>query len=324
MGARDGRAWRRAVWLLLAAGLIAGPARAAKIEDLVAWSLEKNAAGALAVLGISAVPSETASALIVNTGTRPRDGSDFQAAQLGGGFTWSEAFPLYLEGYIGYNRYVPSFVLTEGQQSSRFLPKWTGVAATGGIGWDVRLGENLVIRPMLNVTLGQIASDTAFVAAFIADRLDADELHFVRDGGLTAGGLGGSLVLAYDRSFANDVQVDWTLRYTNIHLKPIAGDRGVVASADAETLAFWSRLRLPTDWQAFGRPIRSVSEFSASWLPGDQGDILNTDWLAQIGFGYEIDVSETSIPWITKGRAMFRYTRGDVLEGWGLGLAVSF
>jgi hypothetical protein len=311
---------------LLATALAAAPVARAQngLEDLAGFSIERHAKGALAVLGISAVPSETASTLQLNTGTRPDGGSDFQAGQLGAGITLSESVPLYLEGYIGIDRYVPRFTLTDGEQTARLPLKWTGFAATGGVGWDFRLSDNLVLRPMANVMLGQIVSDTAFIAQFIANHIGEEDAHFLRDGGLTAGGLGGSLVLAYDRSWANDLQAEYTLRYTYLRLRPIAGDRDVVAHADAETLALWSRLRMPTGVDVFGGPLRTVAEFSASWLPGDQGEILNTDWLAQAGYGIEFDVAQTGLPLVTKGRLVFRYTLGEHLTGYGLGMAVSF
>lgn len=311
----------RGLLVAIVAGGAMTPAPAAEIEDLVAFTVEEQASGALAVLGITAVPSETASTLFLDAG----DGSTgFEAAQLGGGFTVSEGFPLYLEGYIGYNRYNPDFLITDGTQTAPLNLKWTGFAATGGIGWDFTLTEHLTLRPMVNVSLGQIVSDTAFIAGFIADRIGAEGVNFLRDGGLTAGGLGGSVVLDYNQRWESDLETDVTLRYTNIQLQPIAGDKDVVGHASAETMALWSRLRMPTGRYAFGGPFRTVAEFSASWMPGDQGDILDTDWLAQAGYGFEIDVSNTWVPVITTGRLMFRYTKGEHLEGYGVGLAVSF
>ena len=299
-------------------------ARAAEIEDVTEFTLDRHAASALAVLGITAVPNETASSLFLDTGSRPNGATDFKAAQLGGGFTVSRGFPLYLEGYVGYNRYDPEFLLTDGAETAPLRPKWTSFAATGGIGWDFQLSEHLALRPMVNVSLGQVLSDTAFVAQFIASQIGADGMHFLRDGGLTAGGIGGSLVLDYNQRWPSDLEADATLRYSNIYFEPIAGDRDVAGNARAETLALWSRLRMPTGLDAFGSPVRTVAEFSASWLPGDQGDILNTEWLAQVGFGLELDVSKTGVPLIKQGRLVFRYTRGEILEGYGLGLAVNF
>lgn len=311
-----------AVVAALALGSV--PAAAWQVEDLAGFSIEKHAASALALFGITAVPNETASSLLLNTGTRPGNSADFTAAQIGSGITLSKSFPLYLEGYIGYNRYVPRFILTEGDERARFLPKWTTFAATGGVGWDFPISDYLVFRPVLDVTLGQIVSDTAFVAQFMANHWGLDDVHFLRDGGLTAGGIGGSLVLAYNRRWPSDLEADWTLRYSEFYLKPIAGDRDVVGEANARSLVLWSRLRMPTGQYAFGSPLRTVSEFSASWLPGDQGEILRTAWLAQVGFGLEVDVSKTSVPLISSGRIVLRYTKGEYLEGYGVGLAVSF
>jgi len=60
------------------------------------------------------------------------------------------------------------------------------------------------------------------------------------------------------------------------------------------------------------------------WLPGDEGEILDTDWLALVRFGLELDVSQTWVPLFRQGRVMFRYKKGEQLRGYGLGLAVTF
>ncbi|QIE42078.1 hypothetical protein G5B39_09010 [Rhodobacteraceae bacterium SC52] len=54
------------------------------------------------------------------------------------------------------------------------------------------------------------------------------------------------------------------------------------------------------------RPIRVVSGAFVSYLPGGQGEVIREDWLAQIGFGGEIDFENTWVPWITTTRLMFR------------------
>ncbi len=294
------------------------------IEKVFGRPVREHADAALAVLGFAAVPSETASALFLNSGEGTGDAYDFQAAQLGGGFMWSEDFRLYLEGYIGWNRYDPVLLVTEGAEQSKLVTKWTGAAATGGIGWSFPLTEDLDLRPMVHVTLGRVQSDSSVVAQYVSRRLGADDVDFLSDGGITAGGLGGSLTLQYKRRWENDYEADLTLRYTRIHLETIAGNRDLDASAVAETAGLWSRLRVPTGTRAFDRPVRTVAEFSASWMPGDQGEALRSTWLAQVGFGAEIDLEETPVPWITTTRLVGRYTRGDRLEGWSLGLAASF
>ncbi|QDY71281.1 hypothetical protein [Qingshengfaniella alkalisoli] len=76
--------------------------------------VRRNVEGTLAVLGMSVVPSETASALFLDTGSGSDERYDLRSAQLGGGLRWSEDVPLYLEGYIGYNRYDPVLLFSEG------------------------------------------------------------------------------------------------------------------------------------------------------------------------------------------------------------------
>lgn len=304
--------------------LSAHSASSLEISDLFAFSIERQAEGVLAMLGISAIPDSTSSSLQLRGNLARGSRSKFESWQVSGGFTWSEDLPLYLEGSIGYNRYNPDLLITEDAQSARLRPKWTGIAATGGIGWDFKLTDTLTLRPILNLTYGKVFSDTQYVAQFIAEHLGYDNTAFIRDGGLTAGGYGGSLALVYNEKWDSGDEADAVLRYTDIYLKPIGGDKDVVGDASARTLALWSRYRTPNSMTAFGSPMRTVYEFSASWLAGDQGEILHTDWLAQIGVGLEVDTTKTNLPWIEEGRLVVRYTMGEKLNGWGVGLAVSF
>ena len=87
----------------------------------------------------------------------------------------------------------------------------------------------------------------------------------------------GALALVHNHRQSNGVETDAFLRYACPRIAPIAGDRDILASADAETLALCSRPRVPTNLTLFGRPVRTVSELNGSWLPGDQGEVLQTD-----------------------------------------------
>ncbi|MDS9469803.1 autotransporter outer membrane beta-barrel domain-containing protein [Paracoccus sp. MBLB3053] len=302
----------------------ADPLHALSVSNVLSYSIESQAEGVLSLLGISAIPDSASSALQLKGDIARGSRSKFETWQVSGGFTWSDELPLYLEGSIGYNRYNPDLLITEDAESARLRPKWTGFAATGGVGWDFALTDTLTFRPILNLTIGQVFSDTQYVAQFIAEHLGNYDTAFIKDGGLTVGGYGGALALVYNESWASGSEADAVLRYTDIHLEPIGGDKDVVGSASARTLALWSRLRVPNSMQAFGSPMRTVYEFSASYLAGDQGEVLRTDWLAQIGVGLEINTQKTKIPLIEEGRMVFRYTMGEKLNGWGVGLAVSF
>lgn len=312
--------WRAGVLTALVA-LAAGPAGGQDIDGIFGRVLRQNAEAGLAVFGIAAVPSETASTLVLDSGSSERSG--FRAAQLGGGATLSERVPVYVEGFLGLNRYDPVLLLSRGAEQSALPLKWTTVAATGGLGWEVGLTDDLSLIPMAHVTLGRIQSDSSVAAQVVANRLGLDT-SFIDGGGMTVGGAGGSLSLVYNRRWENDWEADLTLRHTHIALTPIGENRDIVARADAITTAVWSRIRVPTGLTLFGRPVRVVGELSGSWLPGDQGRALGTDWLAQAGLGGEIDVSETWVPWITTTRIVARYTTGERLHGFSIGLAASF
>lgn len=306
---------------VLLAGTVSAPAQS--LDEAFGALVRKNTEGALAVLGLAAVPSETASTLVLDTGSDPNRTYDFQAAQFGGGFRWSEDFPLYMEGYLGYNRYDPVLLLSDEGRTSALPLKWTSVAATGGIGWEFDLTEDLVLRPQAHIMLGRVQTDASVAAQVVANHLGLDIESF-KNGGVTAGGLGGSLTLAYNKRWENDHEADLTLRHTRLYIEPIAGDKDLAGQAEAITTSLWTRYRIPTGREAFNRPIRVVTEASLSHLPGDQGTVIREDWLGMVGLGGEIDLEETWVPWVTTTRVMMRYTRGENLRGFSIGLSASF
>lgn len=312
---------------LATAALVAAtpdPARAGPggrvLLDLLNSNVSERATGALSMLGVTVVPSETASTLIFESDSG--EGSEFVASQLGGAFTLSDGFPIYLEGFIGYSRYDPVFIFSDGTTISRLPTKWTTVGAEGGIGWDFKLSEHWTLRPIANVALGHVESDAALLGRYLKRRLDTPELQFLEGGRLTAGGFGGSLMLDYEYQ-SEPYDADLEIRYSHLVLEPIAGSKAIDASSTAATLGFWSRLRVPTGVTLFGGPLRAVGELSGSWLPGDQGDTLQTEWLAQVGLGVEFDVERTWVP-LSRIRIVARQTLGSELTGYSLGLSASF
>lgn len=300
---------------LTAVLLLAVPVAAQQSSD--GTSIEAEAAGALAAFGLIAVPSEAASAISFESGVDQRKGARFRSSQIGGGFSPDDG-PLYFEGYLGWNTYDPVFVFSGGQDTSSVRAEWRSVALTGGVGWNFELDHGVIFRPIFNVSLGNITSEERK-----SDGL-AGEIGSFLGGGMTAGGVGGSLVLASNRVWRNGWETDATLRHSQLYLKPIAGDSDVVGSAKAFTTALWTRLRTPTEYTAFGYPVRSVSEFAIGSYSGDQDEVLDSAWLMQIGVGAELDLEESTLPWISSGRLMLRYTRGEHLDGVSFGFGVSF
>jgi hypothetical protein len=128
-------------------------------------NVQEQANSVLAIMSYTTVPDVTTSSLAINNGATGNPG--FAQTQLGGGFTISNAFPLYLEGTIALSRYDPTFVATDGTEQ-RLLPvKWDTASTTVGVGWDFPITDELRLRPILNGTIGRVTSDLRIAQAYI-------------------------------------------------------------------------------------------------------------------------------------------------------------
>ncbi|MBV8270654.1 MAG: hypothetical protein JO067_00095, partial [Cupriavidus sp.] len=68
-------------------------------------SVQRQANAVLSLMSYSVVPDLASSSLSINNAQTDNPG--IIMSQLGGGFTMSKTFPLYLEGSIAYSRYDP-------------------------------------------------------------------------------------------------------------------------------------------------------------------------------------------------------------------------
>jgi hypothetical protein len=304
--------------LLLA--LTCGPAAAQVREPaLTAADLERLANGVLGIMSYTVAPDVTTSSLSIDNAATANPG--LTMTQLGGGFTWSRETPLYLEGNAAYSRYDPVFLVSDGVEQRPVPVKWNALSVTGGIGWDFLLAPNWTLRPMLNFTYGYVTSDLNIAKWWLEENKNV-ELEFLEQGKLKARGLGGSLMIDYER-FAPEADVDVELRYTNVALRN-SGDLAdaVKGRASAESASIWARRRVPTGWTAWERPVRYVLEGAYTRFLGSQTEV-GVDRMASVGAGIEFDSSAHDI-WVTRWRALLRYKFGPDISGWAVGLAVSF
>ena len=289
-------------------------------------NVRRAADGVLSLLGYAVVPDGTASAIQINRGGGDDD-IGVTLGQIGAGFTWSDSFPLYLEGFIGYARYDPLFVVSDGQQERRIPTRWNNVAGTIGVGWDFRLARNLYLRPIVNGSLGYIASDASLFGSLVEFRTNR-EIAFLESGSMTVWGGGGSLVLAYyDHLPAREIDVE--LRYTHIHLEPFGRTgREVGAQSEARTANLWARLRWPTGAEVFGRPLRYVLEAQHSIFFDAEREPLGFDRLTKVGGGLELDAGALEIGalglYVQRVRLLGRYVFGNNVQGFSVGLGISF
>lgn len=272
------------------------------------------------------VPDITASDLNIGTGTN--ESNELTITQFGGGATMSDTFPIYLEGALGYSRYDPKFVLSNGTDTRRIPTKWNSLTSTGGVGWDFPAyrdshGGNWVIRPIANVMLGTMASD-ARIGAWVVDRRTNADFDFLDGGRLNAYGLGGSLMLDYELvSKPQDIDVE--LRYSGMRLQTFGNtSRGVDGHANAQNLGLYLRRRAPiSDWTLLKSPVRYVLEGAHTEYLGGQRGKLGFNSLSSVGVGLELDSSQYPV-FITRTRLVARYMFGHDTSGYGIGLAMSF
>ena len=251
------------LWLVMLLCLsVAMPAVAQRdgrvITGIPGYSLQQAADGVLGLLGYNVIPDVTASSLSISRGGQEDTG--LQTTQFGLGFTVDPDFPLYLEGFLGYSRYDPRFVFSEGAQKSVLPTRWNNVSGTIGVGWDFPIIEGLVFRPILNASLGHVETDVSLIGRLLELKFNR-ELAFLDRGRMNAYGLGGSLMLDLNIQRPG-YEVDLELRYTDIRLSTFGDTSSLVrGESEAKTANVWGRVRWPMDAEMFGRPLRWVVDF---------------------------------------------------------------
>lgn len=298
------------------------PADIIRIDDSV---IQDRKDGLLTLMGFTVLPDVTTSSLSIND--TASGNPSFQQITLGGGFTISQDFPLYLEGTVGYSRYDPKFIASDDDETFIIPVKWNSFSFTGGIGWDFPLTENkeLKLRPIFNFNFGHIESDASLLGRYLEDRfdIDSDILAFLNRGRMNTYGLGGSIMLDWEH-YREDYEIDVELRYTNIQLRTFDSDYSAIeGSSDANIISLWTRWRAPTGFTMLNNPLRYVLEGSNTTFLGAQRDTLGFNYLSTVGAGFELDSSDYSV-FITRTRLLYRYTFGENVSGHSIGLAISF
>ncbi|HSA88910.1 MAG TPA: hypothetical protein VLF42_03325 [Burkholderiales bacterium] len=300
----------------LCAACALAPALALAQDGVVGVDLQKLANAVLAVMGFTVTPDVTTGSLsIFNQAT---GNPDFKQGSIGGGFTVSKS-RLYLEGTAAYARYDPTFVLSGRPAEESVSVNWESVSASGGIGWDFPLAAaEWTLRPIFNASLGRVTSSR------VDGRQPPDgaQSEFLRDGDLNALGLGGSLMLDYER-YRPENEIDLELRYSNIHLQSYDSSVAVQGHASAQSLSAWARWRAPTGMHVSELPLRYVLEYAYTRFLGDLEGVMGFKDIHSFGVGLELDSSKQDIV-VTRTRLLARYRTGNNVDGWAIGLAVSF
>ena len=311
---------RNAIAVALALGLLFASSTARSEFTVTGTRLQERVNGALSLMQYNLAPEITASSLSISSGDAGTTG--LSMAAVGGGFTWSKSFPLYLEGNLAFTRYDPTFIVSDGTEVRQLPVKWNSLAGTVGIGWDFPIAKELVLRPIFNFTLGRVTSDLA-IAGRIIEGETGNQIEFLQNGHLNAVGYGGSLMLDYEH-YRENYEIDVETRLTNILLESYGGtSEAVKGSVLAQNVGVWARWRAPTGLRALDRPVRYVNEFAYSYYFGPNGDMLGFNHLTSIGVGLELDTRAFDRI-VTRWRLMARYRFGQNVTGWSVGLGMSF
>ncbi|WP_297575629.1 autotransporter domain-containing protein [uncultured Deefgea sp.] len=282
-------------------------------------NVQRSANAVLSLMSYSVILDLAASSLSIKGAQS--ENNKLMMTQLGGGSTISKDLPLYLEGALAGSRFDPTFVATNGEQERAIPLKWTSVSGTGGIGWDFPLAENWVLRPIVNFSLGTVASDLK-IANWWINYKTGKEFNFFDKGSMNVYGLGGALMLDYEL-VKPEYEVDLELRLSQVHLKTFKTDAAVSGSATSQTANLWTRYRAPTGLTFLSRPLRYVLEASHSHYYGDQAGVLGFDYLSTVGLGFEVDSSAHAV-FVTRTRFLMRYMFGPNVSGSGMSIAMSF
>jgi hypothetical protein len=295
---------------MAAAWMAAPPALAQGVSEA---ELQKRANAVLTLMGFAVTPDVTTGSLSLTDQTAGNP--YFRQTSLSGGGTLRET--LYLEGTLGYGRYDPDFAASDDPTVARMPVKWDSLIGTGGVGRDFPLAHGLVLRPIFNVSLGRIESEGTAPTP-----QSRSAIEFLSNGRLNAYGVGGSLMLDYER-YRPAEEVDVELRYSSIYLHSFDSSQAVEGQAHAQTLSLWSRYRAPTGLSALERPVRYVLEYAHTRFLGDLDGALGFTYVNSVGAGLEMDTSARDL-YATRARLMVRYKFGDNITGWAVGLGVSF
>ena len=295
--------------------LFAAPLRAQEVSDA---ELQRRANAILGLMGFSLTPDVTTGALSISD--QSTGNPYFLQTSISGGGRVSKNVPLYLEGTLAYGRYDPTFVASDGQAPARIPVKWDSLLGTAGVGWDFPVTREIALRPIVNFSLGRVESESVGTPAQAPGSRAA--LEFLRNGRLNAFGLGGSLMLDYER-YRPENEIDVELRYSYINLRSFDSSQAVEGHANAQTFAFWSRYRAPTGFTLLERPLRYVLEYAYTSFLGDLEGVLGFDDVHSFGVGLEVDSSQYDVH-VTRTRLLLRYKVGNNVTGWAVGLALSF
>ncbi len=244
-----------------------------------------------------------------------------RSTQLRGGFKPLEN-GLYLEGQLAYQSYNPVVIFPEIGTDTELDVKWSSIAATLGVGWEIPINKDWYLRPTAHLSLGHVTTDAVFsnFPLFPSRSNGAGAV----DGNLNAYGFGASLSLFREAQFGR-WEAEYRLRQTFLEFHPINEPQAGDARANSNQTTLFSRYRYPLEnVKLLGRPSKLVLDGGVVLYHGDSAAVLETSWLATLGFGIEVDTTKIGLPAVEGARVMLNGVVADSFSGFSVGFGVRF
>ncbi len=179
-----------------------------------------------------------------------------------------------------------------------------------------------MLRPILNFSLGRVESEGTVTPATAQAPGSRDALDFLGNGRLNAFGLGGSVMLDYER-YRPRTRSTSSCATAISTCRASTARRPWKAMPTRRRFSLWSRYREPTGLTALERPLRYVLEYAYTSFLGDLRGVLGFTDVHSFGVGLELDSTNYDI-YATRARLLLRYKIGNNVTGWAVGLGVSF
>lgn len=197
------------------------------------------------------------------------------------------------------------------------------LSAVIGVGLQVPINDHWTFTPIGLLGYSYIEDETDFQGAGadnfndltqgILFNYDSNELLY-----------GGALQLKYSRTFSNDINLFWRLRYNHLFAESLdSSDSALDTNGDFGIFTNYFEADGPTTCTLLDREIRWITFAGNTILTGDAKNALGFDYLIEVGVGVEL-VDRSLIKGLEGVSFRTSYVFGEDVEGWGFGGRLEF
>ena len=262
---------------------------------------------------------------VTNNSDSAREMSTFKIP-LGTSFALSRpGWELVLSGNLGYLQAKDEAfaVLTDYDLDTKFDIKWTAYTAQGGLGLKVPVTKAVYLYPHAAVAYSYLKNRADYPSSRAKQLLDPLFNGIITDFDVQSMTYSAALGLGYEETLG---VVDVSLRgmFTYAYTDSFKQTHDVQSiSEDTETLVVRLETRAPTGLSIAGHGVRWLGLAGYTTFFGPNRDALGFSYIAEVGLGFDIDIS-TENNFLDHIGLRGSYLFGDDMTGWQVGLAYDF